>query len=109
MKNTTLASGKRRRGPHVWRRYCHRQLRYEALETRTLLAVTIDNGLPIDDPGYFSATIEPGGVTYETSYAGNGTVYEYSAYLDLQGDLFRLESTGTEPVLTNSKSCVTST
>ncbi|NOX56797.1 MAG: hypothetical protein GXP27_20620, partial [Planctomycetes bacterium] len=68
---------------------------------------TIDNGLPEGDPGHFSVQLGPGGTTDTVHLAGTSTVFEYTAYLDVnaQGpnadlgapDVFDLQDIGAAP------------
>lgn len=62
----------------------------ETLESRRLLAVTLDNGLAPTDPGYFTVTIGNGEPTAMLVDSVNALT-EYSAFLDLGADATTLD------------------
>ncbi len=70
----------------------------EALAPRLLLSVTLDNGLPPDDPAFFSVLVDRGGASNQATFGGVDTdpIFDYSALLDVAGEVFDLSGWGSE-------------
>ena len=73
-------------------------LTLESLETRQLLSVWIDNGFNSDEPDYFAVEIDDAGSSRESVFAGTDTIFDYFAYLEIGGQVYKLDSYASEPV-----------
>ncbi len=71
----------------------------EMLEDRTLLSVTIDNGLATNDPDYFAVELEAGGAALNIFQQATDTVFEYFPYFDDGTQVFNLLNHLNEPTL----------
>ena len=73
----------------------------ETLEPRLFLSATLSNGLPTGDPGYFDARVDSGGYSEAATFGGvdENPIYEYSAFLEIGGEVFSLSDHGSSAVL----------
>ncbi|HET6430321.1 MAG TPA: LEPR-XLL domain-containing protein [Phycisphaerae bacterium] len=83
---------------------------FETLEPRLLLAATLSNGLPLGNPLHFSIDLGYGCTSRNGSFAGVGDpIYDYMAYLDVNGEVFDFSWLGTDAVGGGSSATSTAT
>jgi len=73
---------------------------FETLEPRLLLSAILDNGLPLGNPWHFGVELGCGCASFDGSFgkSGDDLIFEYSACLDVNGEVFDLWLWGTDAV-----------
>ena len=81
----------------------YRRLGFEPLEDRTLLSVTLNNGLPVDHPRYLEHEVDKGGDLVGSTYNGLHPIFEYQAMLNVGGVVTYLGENGSDPELSGNR------